>query len=142
MRIFIMALAPLLFAGCAGSDAVPFQSLAPQPVPSPAQVVRACTPQAVLNEGRETRQYPANCPDTLALQDRYALGREIARLEEELREVNYLIASRDGPRLIGGPSRVFNRGFGSTAFLIGRRVDLRNALRQLEAQAARSPEAI
>jgi len=127
----------MALAGCAASGPG-FQNLAVQPEPTPPQMLAACTPQTVLREGRETRQYPANCPATPVLRDRYALGREIARLEEELREVNYLMASRDGPRLIGGPNRVFGRGFGSGGFLLGRRVEIKNALRTLKAEAART----
>jgi hypothetical protein len=137
MRPIAVLLASLALAGCAGTGGG-FQNLAVQPVPTPPRALVQCTPQTVLQEGRETRRYPANCPATAQLQDRYALGREIARLEEELREVNYLIASRDGPRLIGGPNRVFSRGFGSSGFLIGRRVEIRNALRALKAEAART----
>ncbi len=137
MRFIVLTFVSLALVGCAASGPG-FQNLATQPVPTPPKVLAACTPQTVLQEGRETRQYPANCPATPQFQDRYALGREIARLEEELREVNYLIASRDGPRLIGGPNRVFGRGFGSRGFLIGRRVEIRNALRALEAEAART----
>lgn len=137
MRLSAFLLASLALAGCAPSGPG-FQNLAVQPLPTPPQAVVACTPQVVLQEGRETRQYPANCPATPVLQDRYALGREIARLEEELREVNYLMASRDGGRLIGGPNRVFGRGFGSGGFLLGRRVEIKNALRALKAEAART----
>lgn len=137
MRLIVLIIASLALAGCASSGPG-FQNLAVQPVPTPPKVLAACTPQTVLQEGRETRQYPANCPVTPQLQDRYALGREIARLEEELREVNYLMASRDGGRLIGGPNRVFGRGFGSGGFLLGRRVEIKNALRALKAEAART----
>ncbi len=125
MRLTVLLLASFALAGCAASS-LGYQGLALQPEPTPPKVVAECTPQTVLQEGRETRQYPANCPATPALQNRYALGREIAWLEEELREVNYLMASRD------------RYGLGSKGFLLGRRIELKNALRALEAEAART----
>jgi len=128
MRVSFIAIAALL-AGCAEQTLFPSQTVTRAPV--------VCEPDAVLNEGRQARRYPANCPNTPELVDRYSLGFRIASLEDEVRDVNYLIASRDSRGLIGSigfRGRSF-RGFGATGSLIGYRADLKDELRFLKREA-------
>ncbi len=125
MRLSIVTLA-LVMGGCA------VQNPAHNAVTAIPQA--ACTADGVLEEGRQARGYPANCPDQPALIEPYRLGATIAALEEELREINYLIASRDSRSILGG-YRGFYGGFGSSGYLIGRRVEIKNALRALKRQA-------
>jgi|GEM_PF-5601256 len=127
MRLALTLTATLALAGCGVSGtAAPSAGYALQPNASPARAVTACTARATLAEGRATRQFPANCPAAdPTLSNTYSLGREIARLTEELREVEYLMASNDG------------RYYGSSGLLVVRQSELRRALRGLEADAAR-----
>lgn len=127
MRISLVITAALL-AGCAQPSSVG-QTVARAPV--------VCEPAAVLNEGRQARRYPANCPDTPELINRYNLGLRIAELEEEVREINYLIASRGSRGPIGSVAygRRSFRGFGSSGYLIGRRSDVKDELRFLKREA-------
>ena len=137
MRLAI-PLAALVLAGCAAPGGPGgFPNLATQPTPTPPRALAVCTPRAVLDEGRNTRQYPSNCPATPALVDRYSLGREIARVEEEMREVDGLLASSDGPGFIGRSSRIAAGGLGSSA-LFARRLELNRVLQALKAEAART----
>ena len=127
----------LALSGCASSGPATYPALATQPVPTAPRAVAACTPRTVLEEGRETRQYPSNCPVTPQLQERYALGREIAWVEEELREVDGLMASSDSFGLIGRSSRIAAGSYG-TGSLLARRLELNRILQSLKAQAART----
>ena len=136
MRAFLV-LAALALSGCAASGPGAYRALATQPEPTAPRAVAACTPQAVLAEGIHTRQYPSNCPATPALRDRYALGREIAWVEEELREVDGLMASGDSFGLIGRSSRIAAGGYG-TGSLLARRLELNRILQALKAEAART----
>ncbi len=125
MRIAILTFA-IALSGCA-TQATPYDTVETTP-----QV--ACTADGVLEEGRQARGYPANCPENPALIEPYRLGATIAALEEELRAINYRIASRDNGRRFGG-YRGFYGGFGSSGYLIGRRVEIKNTLRTLKRQA-------
>ncbi len=126
MRLLIIPALASLLAGC----------VATAPVAPPAAKIATCTPESVIEAGRGGTLLPTSCKATdPQVRERYAIGRQVAKVEEELREVNYLIASRDGPRLLGGAARVGYRGFGSQAYLISRRIELKNVRRALRRQA-------
>lgn len=99
----------------------------PEPVP--------CTRAALFDAGAAARRYPRACEGQPDLFEAYRLGRQTFTLEEELREVNYRIASADGRGPIGAISTPRWYGFGSRGYLIGRRVELKNAIRALRRQA-------
>jgi len=129
MRIVLSTSLALLITGCV--QQVPVSKV---PV---ARASVSCEANAVLNEGLETRAYPRNCDDDPALIKRYNLGLRIATLEEELRDVNYRIASRDSRGPLGRIGFGYHayHGFRSKGYLVGRRSDIRDELRFLRREA-------
>ena len=127
------ALAPLALFALAGC-AVP-QGTSPAPEVAYAAAsppLTACTPEAVAGIGGRAGQYPVRvCGEDDRLIAAYRLGRDLFLVEEELREVNYRVASADGRRGYGG------LGFASKGWLISRRVELKNARRALRNEIAR-----
>lgn len=126
MKHLAFAAALFALAGCAGVT----QQAAPT---APVQkVALPCTADVVFAEGHAGRTYPANCTGNEALFEKYRIARRISSLEEEEAEINYLIASADGPRLIGGPYGPLYRGIGSRGYLISRRVEIKQEIRSLK----------
>lgn len=128
MRIFALSLALLSLAGCATVQPSATAPIAPQ-------AALPCTPEVVFAEGNAGRNYPPNCAGNEALFETYRIARQVSTLEGEEAEVNYLIASADGPRLIGGPYGPLYRGVGSKGYLISRRIEIRQRIKALKRQA-------
>ena len=114
-------IAVFALSACATDD-----SPSPAPVPQPVAV---CIAADVVEAGRTGADLPEACdPKDVRTRDRYAIGKGIARIDEELADVNYRVASRDGGRLLGGSARIGRFGaFDSSGVLISRRVELKNA---------------
>ena len=130
MRALLIPLALAAVAGCA----VP-QGTSPAPEVAYAAAgppLTACTPDAVAGIGSRAGQYPVRvCGEDDRLIAAYRLGRDLFLVEEELREVNYRVASADGRFGYGG------LGIGSKGYLISRRVELKNARRAIRNEIAR-----
>ena len=124
MRLVIIPAVASLLAGCVATAPVP---------PRPAPVV-ACTPETVVDAGRYGTLLPVSCDATdPRTRERYTLGGQIARVDEEMAEVNYLIASRDGRGRFGTGGAF--RGFAGRGHLLGRRIELKAIRRDLRMRA-------